>query len=79
MAFGITRFSYSFFNIEVFFMWLYFSFPGMVDLTNTQGGVGKTTLTYHLSTNYAEEHPEERVLVIDMCPQANISSALLGE
>ena len=49
-------------------------------LTSTyQGGVGKTTLTYHLATHYAKTHPGERVLVIDMCPQANISSALLGE
>jgi len=45
---------------------------------NNKGGVGKTTLTYHLSTHYAKTHPGERVLVIDMCPQANISSALLG-
>jgi len=45
---------------------------------NNKGGVGKTTLTYHLATHYAKTHPGERVLVIDMCPQANISSALLG-
>ena len=45
----------------------------------TQGGVGKTTLTFHLSSQYARTHATERILVVDMCPQANISSALLGK
>jgi cellulose biosynthesis protein BcsQ len=27
---------------------------------------------------YAEEHPEERILAIDVCPQANLSELMLG-
>lgn len=45
---------------------------------NNKGGVGKSTITFHLASRYAEEHPEERVLVIDLCPQANASMMLLG-
>lgn len=45
---------------------------------NNKGGVGKTTLTFHIATQYAKTHPTDRVVVIDMCPQANVSSALLG-
>ena len=44
---------------------------------NNKGGVGKTTLTFHMATQYALTHPWENVLVIDLCPQANVSSALL--
>ena len=43
-----------------------------------KGGVGKSTLTFHFSSQYAKTHPDRRVLVIDMCPQANVSTALLG-
>ena len=46
---------------------------------NNKGGVGKTTLTFHIATQYAKTHPTDRVVVIDMCPQANVSSALLGK
>lgn len=45
---------------------------------NNKGGVGKTTLTFHLATHYAMRNPDRRVLVIDLCPQANVSMALLG-
>ena len=44
---------------------------------NNKGGVGKSTLTFHLSTLYAHQHPERKVLVIDACPQVNISKTLL--
>ncbi len=47
-------------------------------LWNNKGGVGKSTITYHLATRYAEQHPGRNVLVIDMCPQANASMMLLG-
>ena len=47
-------------------------------LWNNKGGVGKSTITFHLSMRYAELHPEHNVLVIDMCPQANSSMMLLG-
>jgi cellulose biosynthesis protein BcsQ len=45
---------------------------------NNKGGVGKSTVAFHLATRYAELHPDARVLVIDMCPQANVSMMLLG-
>jgi len=45
---------------------------------NNKGGVGKTTLCCNALTLYAEKNPETQVLVIDMCPQANISQFLLG-
>ncbi|XP_063401883.1 uncharacterized protein LOC134686139 [Mytilus trossulus] len=45
---------------------------------NNKGGAGKTTLTFHLSTEYALSHPLEEIVVLDMCPQTNASSALLS-
>jgi len=45
---------------------------------NNKGGVGKTFLTYCLSTTYAARHPQKKVVVVDMCPQANVSEMILG-
>lgn len=45
---------------------------------NNKGGVGKTTLCSNAVALYAEKHPDTQVLVLDMCPQANISHFLLG-
>ncbi|MBL4303864.1 ParA family protein [Vibrio fluvialis] len=45
---------------------------------NNKGGVGKSYLTFQLAAEYARQHPEKRVLVVDLCPQANSSSMLLG-
>jgi hypothetical protein len=45
---------------------------------NNKGGVGKSTIAFHLAIRYAEENPKRRVLVIDLCPQANASMMLLG-
>lgn len=45
---------------------------------NNKGGVGKSTITFHIASVYAELHPERDVIVIDMCPQANSSSMLMG-
>lgn len=45
---------------------------------NNKGGVGKTTLCQNAACLYADQNPEELVLVIDLCPQANISQFLLG-
>lgn len=47
-------------------------------LWNNKGGVGKSTITFHLSMRYAEKYPEKKVLVIDLCPQSNSSMMLLG-
>jgi len=45
---------------------------------NNKGGVGKTTLCQNAACLYAESHPKTLVLVVDCCPQANISQFLLG-
>lgn len=45
---------------------------------NNKGGVGKTTLCQNAACLYAEENPEKLILVIDLCPQANISQFMLG-
>lgn len=45
---------------------------------NNKGGVGKTFLSFMLSSEYAAQHPEKRVIVVDMCPQANLSEIFLG-
>ena len=45
---------------------------------NNKGGVGKTFTTYSMATEYAVLHPDKKIVVIDMCPQANISAMLLG-
>jgi cellulose biosynthesis protein BcsQ len=45
---------------------------------NNKGGVGKSTICFHLASVYAAENPDKDVVVIDMCPQANVSMMLLG-
>lgn len=45
---------------------------------NNKGGVGKSYLTFQVASEYAIMHPDKKVLVIDLCPQANSSSMLLG-
>lgn len=45
---------------------------------NNKGGVGKSYLSFQVACEYARSHPEQKVLVIDLCPQANCSSMLLG-
>lgn len=45
---------------------------------NNKGGVGKTTLCQNAASLYASQHPKKLVLVIDLCPQANISQFFLG-
>jgi cellulose biosynthesis protein BcsQ len=45
---------------------------------NNKGGVGKSTITFHLASRYAEKNRSNKVLVIDLCPQANSSMMLLG-
>ena len=44
---------------------------------NNKGGVGKTSLVYHLSWMFSEQGI--RVLVADLDPQANLTSAFLDE
>ncbi|WP_298626407.1 ParA family protein [uncultured Zoogloea sp.] len=45
---------------------------------NNKGGTGKTSLTFQVVCRYAQKHPNARILVIDMCPQANLSELMLG-
>ena len=45
---------------------------------NNKGGVGKSTITFHIASMYAEKHQDRNVVVIDMCPQANSSMMLMG-
>lgn len=45
---------------------------------NNKGGVGKSTITFHVASMYAENNPDRNVVVIDMCPQANSSMMLMG-
>lgn len=45
---------------------------------NNKGGTGKTSLCFQALCFYAREHAGERVLAIDVCPQANLSELLLG-
>ena len=47
-------------------------------LWNNKGGVGKSYLTFQIACEYARTHSNERVLVVDLCPQANSSGMLLG-
>lgn len=45
---------------------------------NNKGGVGKSFLSFILGTEVAKRKPEEHVILVDMCPQANLSEIVLG-
>jgi len=45
---------------------------------NNKGGTGKTSLTFQSICRFAEKNLEKKILVIDMCPQANLSEIFLG-
>ena len=45
---------------------------------NNKGGVGKSFLSFVLGTEIANRNPNRYVLLVDMCPQANLSEILLG-
>lgn len=45
---------------------------------NNKGGVGKSYLTFQVACEYARQHADHNILVIDACPQANSSIMLLG-
>jgi cellulose biosynthesis protein BcsQ len=52
-------------------------YPTVYGLWTNKGGVGKSTLTIHMSTMYSKLFPQKKVVVVDMCPQCNTSSTLL--
>ncbi len=45
---------------------------------NNKGGTGKTSLAFQAIATYAEQHPDEKILALDLCPQANLSELFLG-
>lgn len=45
---------------------------------NNKGGVGKSFLSFVLGTEVANRHPDKQVVLVDMCPQANLSEIVLG-
>lgn len=45
---------------------------------NNKGGTGKTSLAFQIVCSYAKKNPREKILVVDVCPQANMSELLLG-
>ncbi|ELK8310812.1 AAA family ATPase [Vibrio vulnificus] len=45
---------------------------------NNKGGTGKTSLAFQSITMFAEQNPSAKILVVDLCPQANLSELLLG-
>ncbi len=45
---------------------------------NNKGGTGKTSLAFQSIAMFAETTPNQEVLAIDLCPQANLSELFLG-
>lgn len=45
---------------------------------NNKGGTGKTSLTFQAVCSFANKNPDARILVIDVCPQANLSELFFG-
>lgn len=45
---------------------------------NNKGGTGKTTLAFQVVCEYARQNQRKSILVVDVCPQANLSELLLG-
>ena len=45
---------------------------------NNKGGTGKTSLTFQSVCAFAADDQNRRILIVDVCPQANLSELLLG-
>ena len=45
---------------------------------NNKGGVGKSFLSFIVGTEIAHRCPTDHVVLVDMCPQANLSEVVLG-
>lgn len=53
------------------------NYPPVLTLFNNKGGVGKTSLIYHLAWMYSQMG--KKVLCVDLDPQANLTSAFLSD
>lgn len=45
---------------------------------NNKGGTGKTSLAFQTICHFAHNNAKKRLLVVDACPQANLSELMLG-
>ena len=45
---------------------------------NNKGGTGKTSLAFQIICEYALQNLAKKILVIDVCPQSNLSELFLG-
>lgn len=45
---------------------------------NNKGGTGKTSMTFQVVCRLAQKSPAKKFLLVDMCPQANLSELMLG-
>jgi cellulose biosynthesis protein BcsQ len=45
---------------------------------NNKGGTGKTSIAFQAITKYSSQNQKKKILVIDLCPQSNLSELLLG-
>lgn len=45
---------------------------------NNKGGVGKSFLSFTLALEHAHNNPNKKIILADMCPQANLSEMILG-
>lgn len=45
---------------------------------NNKGGTGKTSLAFQATCEFAVQNSDKQILVVDACPQANLSELLLG-
>ncbi len=45
---------------------------------NNKGGTGKTSLAFQTICRYANKHSNDKILAVDVCPQANLSELFLG-
>ncbi len=45
---------------------------------NNKGGTGKTSLAFQAVCHFSQQNLKKKILVVDMCPQANLSEIMLG-
>lgn len=45
---------------------------------NNKGGTGKTSLAFQATCAFAAKNPKSKILIFDVCPQANLSELFLG-